>query len=145
MQKQDDMIAEKTVKEEYQESQENQPEQNYEKIMPPTKPEWYIRDILSTIDRLRGVLSQEDLWRDQAVTMCVDRIGRDAERLEQYVLYPTENQTEQTEGYLYGNHKVPCDSAAESLYRTSCPVFKAPCLRSFAECCFCAGSPVLRL
>ena len=92
MQKQDDMIAEKTVKEGYQESQENQPERKLEIFMPPTKPEWYIRDILSTIDRLQGVLSQEDLWRDQAVTMCVDRIGRDAERLEQYVLYPTETK-----------------------------------------------------
>lgn len=91
MQKQDDMIAEKTVKEECQESQENQTEQNFEKIMPLTKTEWYIRDILSTIDRLQEVLSQEDLWRDQAVNMC-DRIRRAAEKLEQHVLYPTETK-----------------------------------------------------
>ena len=92
MQKQDDMIAEKTVKKEYQESQENQPERKLETIMPPTKPEWYISDILSTIERLQGVLSREDLWRNQAVNTCVDRISRDAERLEKYVLNPIETK-----------------------------------------------------
>lgn len=92
MHKQEDRIAEKTVKKEYQESQENQPERKLETIMPPTKAEWYISNILSTVDRLQGVLSRENLWRNKAVNVCVKRIRRDAERLEKYVLNPIETQ-----------------------------------------------------
>ena len=69
MHKQEDRIAEKTVKKEYQESQENQPERKLETIMPPTKAEWYISNILSTVDRLQGVLSRENLWRNKAVNV----------------------------------------------------------------------------
>ena len=97
MQKQENQTTEQPVDETVQEAQENGQEQRlpsfptlnkierkYKKITPPTKMAWDVRDILFAIVRLQGILSQEDLWRGPAITLCVDRIRKAAERLGQY-------------------------------------------------------------